>query len=504
MSENQAHDERELAALALRLRQLPDAIPRRDRSQGRGIVIPAGGSNIFTNAYVLISILRRTLGCKLPIEVWHLGPQEMSPTMARLLYDLDVMVVDALPRIAAAGLNLRDGWQLKSFCLQHCRFAEVLLLDADQVPLVDPSQLFDWQQYGDTGAVFWPDVVGLRSGNPVWQAMGLLPETPEISLESGQVLVDKRRHWKALSIAVELNQAAALIYRYVYGDKDTFLLAFRLADEVFSLVPHGPFRAARWMAQRDFSGAPIFQHLTNCKWSYSSDESPGEGFRRYDECLAALRHLRQRWNGRIFHAPDRPPAARSMETELAAAGRLLLEVIGEEKVEIELLPHGEIGIGRSAYRQNWWCDTEEGQLRLLIRDADRVTYRLRVGKDGVWEGLRSSHVESSATLTRTAPLASDCFDRPGMADDMLRAINFPEHGDDDWVRLRATVEIVARFDPSLLSRLHTIASMCAEPSRSTLLELVDGIEQQTTFTTIERTSLEILHKRYRPLVNFDK
>src|SRR5688572_10769411 len=190
----------ELAALAQRLRQLRATYPKGQFS-GRGIVIAAGGSIMFTNAYVLVSVLRKSLGCTLPIEIWHFGAEEMSPAMADLLRELDVELVDALPRIAAAGIDIRDGWQLKPFCLQHSRFEEVLLLDADQVPVADPARVFEWPEYRETGAVFWPDIVAVRADNPIWKGMGLSSQLPAISIESGQLVLDKRRHWRALSIA---------------------------------------------------------------------------------------------------------------------------------------------------------------------------------------------------------------------------------------------------------------------------------------------------------------
>jgi ADP-heptose:LPS heptosyltransferase len=40
--------------------------------RGQGIVICAGGIRLFTNAWVCVQLLRR-LGCRLPIELWHLG-----------------------------------------------------------------------------------------------------------------------------------------------------------------------------------------------------------------------------------------------------------------------------------------------------------------------------------------------------------------------------------------------------------------------------------------------
>ena len=64
-------------AIAERLGALPP-FPT-DRFDGRGIVICAGGVRMFINAYVLVRVLREILRCALPIELWHLGPGELSP-----------------------------------------------------------------------------------------------------------------------------------------------------------------------------------------------------------------------------------------------------------------------------------------------------------------------------------------------------------------------------------------------------------------------------------------
>ena len=48
------------------------------RFSSRGIVICAGGQRYFTCAWILISVLQRALGTKLPIQVWHLGRSEID------------------------------------------------------------------------------------------------------------------------------------------------------------------------------------------------------------------------------------------------------------------------------------------------------------------------------------------------------------------------------------------------------------------------------------------
>lgn len=158
----------------------------RGRFRGRGIVVCAGGPRMFLNAYVLLKILRETLRSALPIQLWHLGPQELSAVMRALIDDLDVEPVDAFAVRAKHPSVVADGWQLKPYAVLHSRFEEILLLDADQVPVRDPAELFDWPQYKEAGALFWPDIVDLIRDNPVWRLCGLEPRhCPESRKRSG-------------------------------------------------------------------------------------------------------------------------------------------------------------------------------------------------------------------------------------------------------------------------------------------------------------------------------
>jgi hypothetical protein len=71
---------RELRAMAAE----PPPYPR-GRFRGRGMIVCAGGPRLFTCAWVMLSLLRKTLGCELPIEVWHLGAAELGPHETALL-----------------------------------------------------------------------------------------------------------------------------------------------------------------------------------------------------------------------------------------------------------------------------------------------------------------------------------------------------------------------------------------------------------------------------------
>lgn len=143
-----------------------------ERFAGRGIVICGGGTKYFPCVYVLVRLLRH-LGCTLPIEVWHLGGREMSPAMRGLLAPHGVECVDAQAVRRVHPARRLSGWELKCFAQLHCRFAEVLLLDADNCPVRDPAFLFETPQYREHGALFWPDYGRFARGQAVWAAAGI-------------------------------------------------------------------------------------------------------------------------------------------------------------------------------------------------------------------------------------------------------------------------------------------------------------------------------------------
>ncbi len=208
---------------------------------GRGIVLAAGGSCV-VSAWVTLWILRHVHGCRLPIEIWYLGEDDL-PANLRLLFErFDVTFANAGTRQDQPGWHPRSGWELKSYALANSRFAEVLLLDADNVPLMDPAGLFDDPLYRDRGAVFWPDVRVVNPFNPIWAITGITPPKGQ-EFESGQLLVDKRRHWPGIQLALHFNEHADFYYRYVMGDKETFHLAWRMLQSRYALSSRVPERA---------------------------------------------------------------------------------------------------------------------------------------------------------------------------------------------------------------------------------------------------------------------
>ena len=264
------------------------------RFSGQGIVICGGGKKYFPSVYVLVRLLRK-LGCVLPIEVWHLGADEMTATMRVLLMKHGVTCMDALAVRRWHPVRRLGGWGLKCYALLHCAFAEVLLLDADNCPVRDPSFLFDAPEYRRHGAVFWPDFSRFAEDQAVWVASGI-PYRDEREFESGQIVVDKARCWRALNVAMHLNEHSDWWYRLVHGDKDTFHIAWRKIGQTYAMPNAAPLALQATILQHDFAGGRLFQHRNFAKWTLEGNPRIA-GFQFEKECLRFLAALRRRMNG---------------------------------------------------------------------------------------------------------------------------------------------------------------------------------------------------------------
>ena len=264
---------------------------------GRGIVICAGGVRMFTNAWVCINMLRR-LGCSLPIELWHRGPSELDERMRTLVAPLGVKCVDAEEQQRYHPARLTHAWALKPYAILHCPFKEVLLLDADNVPVVSPDFLFDTPQFRRTGAVFWPDYWRLQPERIAWKLFAV-PYRDELEFESGQVLVDKKVCWRPLNLCLWYNQYSDFFYQYVYGDKETFHMAFRKLNAPFARPSRPIYRLPGVMCQHDFKGRRLFQHRNAAKWELFGPNRRIRGFWFEKECRQYLKQLAQAWDGHV-------------------------------------------------------------------------------------------------------------------------------------------------------------------------------------------------------------
>ncbi len=457
------------------------------RFAGRGIVICAGGARFFTCAWVAIGILRRQLGCTLPIEVWYLGDAEMGPAMQALLQEQGVELVDAFAVAKTHPARRFDGWELKTYAITHSRFQEVLLLDADNVPVADPAFLFETAEYTATGALFWPDIVRLARTNEIWAVSGLAPWAGP-SFESGQLVIDKARGWRALQLAFWINQRAAEFYRFLYGDKDTFLIAWLLTGTPFTQIPHAPRLIEATMCQRAPDGTVLFQHRGAAKWLLFGRNPVIDGFLFEPECRDLLEELALRWDGHVYNPPPRSAACRALEAGLVQQGRFTLTLLGDKALTLDFTADQRACEG-TRLRFYWHVEDGVSGPVLALHYAALHFCSLAPDQDGAWQGRHLRSPQVPAILTPASPVRPAALDE-SEADRTVAALlalyqTLPQDAETrrDWL---GTLRSLRRLWPASVAR-------SADPVlRALLAETSEPGPAATRAATLRRRSFGAL------------
>ncbi|KAJ1565888.1 hypothetical protein HK096_007728 [Nowakowskiella sp. JEL0078] len=265
-------------------------IPYPPKFRGRGIVFTALKSEMWL-LLTSITLLRKS-GCKLPIEVWQ-NDGELNSTHLSAFEGLSQMwggtirmrVADDFENIVPMekGVDTSEAGLLEGFkerrlstkltAIMNSLFREVLVLDVDVMAVRDPEYLFNSLEFKEDGAIFWPDFWKTASFNPLWGWMGMSC-FDEWEQDSGIILLDKAKSWKALQLSVMLNQNNEIgKWRFrLFGDKDVLRFAWRATDTRFMFVqkwvlpagtlkpiPSIPF-CGNSMIQHDLNGNILFIH----------------------------------------------------------------------------------------------------------------------------------------------------------------------------------------------------------------------------------------------------
>eukprot|EP00884_Botryococcus_braunii_P008305 jgi/Botrbrau1/17476/Bobra.0054s0063.1 len=237
------------------------------KQPSRGILISAGGATLIAHVWVTLRVLRDVLKCCLPVEIVYFGPHELpSETQAEIQASFrDITFIDGNQvRLPMHQTDLQEdktrkestlGFSLKVLAIYAVTsFDQVLLLDADALPLRDPTYLFETEEFQKHGSLFFPDwwthdgvsLLGVKSQayevfklNPPWDS-----PKPFLATESGAVLMDRRRHASVLECLMFLNSHPTIFYNLMHGDKDTYRLAFSMLHSQDFYQVDTPARAA--------------------------------------------------------------------------------------------------------------------------------------------------------------------------------------------------------------------------------------------------------------------
>uniref|UniRef100_A0A383VV11 Mannosyltransferase putative-domain-containing protein n=1 Tax=Tetradesmus obliquus TaxID=3088 RepID=A0A383VV11_TETOB len=292
---------------------------RKARGQ-RGIIINAGGPNLISSTIVTLKVLREVLNCSLPVElVWHATEEMDNATIAALRRRWGPIVginLDSMPwpshhraKEVVQQPNWNQGFFGKVMSLTASSFASALLLDADSMPLANPEGLLDDASFTTTGNLFFPDFWSTPANSQqrslAYDMVGLEHDEAQALLaagkgrlqrdtESGQLLFDLVKHADVAEWALSINSFGDVLYKALWGDKDTYSMAFAVAGKahLFNQLQVPPGAALTWrnssllvkatqqktagwqlagMLQFDAAGQPAFLHRTMNKFSWGGE-----------------------------------------------------------------------------------------------------------------------------------------------------------------------------------------------------------------------------------------
>lgn len=182
--------------------------------RGAGIV-STGGPQHMTMFYAVVRMLRH-LGCRLPIEVWtllHAMPPQIMAEMQLLgvsFHDIGAALSQGQGQVFVDSYSnprrfIRKPYIFKQLAILSASCEQCIFLDADNLPLRDPTYLFSLPEFKETGMLLWPDLWLAKAGpaaiREIFAVSAATPYVDERSVESGQLVLDKSRVWTALLVA---------------------------------------------------------------------------------------------------------------------------------------------------------------------------------------------------------------------------------------------------------------------------------------------------------------
>lgn len=270
--------------------------------KGDGIVL-VGGGKFSLLSYLVIKTIRN-LGTTLPIEVF-IPPNEVegeSEFCSQTISDLDakcIYISDILPKDMVSKFEFK-GYQFKSLAIIASSFENLLLLDADNTPIKNLNTIFKQEPYASRGLVLWPDF-WRRTTQPIYYKIAGIPVNlqkrvrndiddltpvgvytkpdmvdipfhdfegtmPDVSTESGQLMVNKSKHLATVLLALYYNVNGPNWYYPIFsqkaageGDKETFIAGANFYDLPYYQVK-SKVGVDGYHRKEGFRGVAMLQH----------------------------------------------------------------------------------------------------------------------------------------------------------------------------------------------------------------------------------------------------
>ncbi|GMF24612.1 unnamed protein product [Phytophthora lilii] len=242
-----------------------------NNGSGNGIVMVVY-PKLLSSVFASISVLR-SYNCTLPIELWISQPEVVRSPSMRTTLDMfqqrfsNVTVETIIDPTVA-------GFSTKIHAVQHSKFENVLFLDADNVPVRDPTFLFESREFREHGAIFWPDfwhpektIFNIQRESLLWELVDL-PFVDMFEQESGQILINRKQAAVALEVLMFFAYHRPSHFERLvlaHGDKDLFRLAWMKTQTSFYMMPFPPASAGteRGTYKKQFCGMTMVQFDVN-------------------------------------------------------------------------------------------------------------------------------------------------------------------------------------------------------------------------------------------------
>ncbi|MCJ1334492.1 hypothetical protein MMC10_011204 [Thelotrema lepadinum] len=240
-----------------------------DMFKGQGVVMVAGGSR---SEYSATSLgMLRLLGSNLPIELWFVDRkvekkgwcQSMLAEGVTCRYLEDYIHDSSSPHV----LPYED--QYKTAAILFSSFSEILFLDSDSMPVVNPDSLFESERYKQNNMVVWPDFWGSTEASWAMYTTGQIAEAIESrhdhgTLDTAQILINKSQHWRILMLTTYYTHYASFFHTFLSSTAPTtrgfgacLHTALAVLKAPFSRVPAGPDQIDRADAEGKKLGSGV-------------------------------------------------------------------------------------------------------------------------------------------------------------------------------------------------------------------------------------------------------
>ncbi|KAJ3093690.1 hypothetical protein HK100_006486 [Physocladia obscura] len=213
----------------------------------RGILLSTGRGHFELAVHAIVS-LRSVLNCNLPIEVHHMGPNDLDSEMIKAFNAMpNVKTVDVWDYWGEEARSL-GGWAIKPFALLASSFNQVMFLDADAVFLQNPEVLFTKSDiFKKYGQLFYHDRTITGYDDCYKWFNGFIPHVSKYTntlrfqnrqtvheMESGVIVIDKTRPevLHALLATAKMNSKVerdGITYHLMHGDKESYWMSWELA-----------------------------------------------------------------------------------------------------------------------------------------------------------------------------------------------------------------------------------------------------------------------------------